>query len=219
MAETLRAFFFFGEGSGERELGSGSGFRDLVQVQVQVQEHGAVLVVRLGDGRCAPSGERRSISAVMGQFDHDRLEVYRLALEVNALIAGLVPRGHSVLRDQLERAASSIALCIAEGAGRRAVKEKQHFYSIARGSATESAAVLDLLRARKIIEQRIYDETRSCLLRIVRMLSRLSNPPPLVITPNEIATASPDGTTTTARSPDEPPPPPRAPEPEPAQDP
>jgi four helix bundle protein len=52
------------------------------------------------------------------------------------------------LRDQLDRASVSIALNLAEGAGRRSARDKAHFFTIACGSATECAAAMDLLLAR-----------------------------------------------------------------------
>ena len=48
------------------------------------------------------------------------------------------------LRDQLDRAASSIALNLAEGYGRSTRKEQKRFFDIAFGSMRESQAVLDL---------------------------------------------------------------------------
>ena len=54
------------------------------------------------------------------QLDHERLDVYELALEflvlANGIIEGL-PRGRSHLADQFTRASLSIVLNLAEGAG------------------------------------------------------------------------------------------------------
>jgi hypothetical protein len=48
-------------------------------------------------------------------FDHQRFDVYRVGLEFQALVPRLVPRrGAAGLRDQLDRASSSIVLNIAE---------------------------------------------------------------------------------------------------------
>jgi four helix bundle protein len=86
----------------------------------------------------------------------------------------LVPkRGCSELRDQLERASISIVLNIAEGCGRTSPADKARFYAMARGSATESAAVLDLLWARGLVDARLRGQARSLLVRIVQMLTRL----------------------------------------------
>ena len=48
------------------------------------------------------------------------------------------------LRDQLDRAASSIVLNLAEGSARRTLKDKKHFYHMAFGSLRECQAILDL---------------------------------------------------------------------------
>ena len=50
----------------------------------------------------------------------------------------------SVLRSQLQRAASSIALNLAEGNGRRTKADRAHFFQIAMGSLRECQAILDL---------------------------------------------------------------------------
>ena len=77
-------------------------------------------------------------------LDFEKLDAYRVALEFQALAVQLVPkRGCAELRDQLDRASISIVLNIAEGCGRRSPADKGRFYSMARGSATECAAILD----------------------------------------------------------------------------
>ncbi len=53
-------------------------------------------------------------------LDAEKLDVYRVSLEFQALAARLVPkRGYTELRDQLDRASISIVLNTAEGCGRR----------------------------------------------------------------------------------------------------
>ena len=64
-------------------------------------------------------------------FDHERLKVYQIAIQYIALadnIAFSLPRGRSYLADQLGRAALSIVLNIAEGAGEFSKKGKARFY-------------------------------------------------------------------------------------------
>jgi four helix bundle protein len=56
--------------------------------------------------------------------------------------------GRADLRNQLERAAESVALNFHEGFGRRTAKDRRHFFDIARGSAYEVAAVADVAVAR-----------------------------------------------------------------------
>jgi four helix bundle protein len=107
-------------------------------------------------------------------FDAQRLDVYRVALEFQVLSATLLPRrGQSALRDQLDRASASIVLCIAEGAGRSSRPDKARFYSIARGSATECAAVVDIAIARRLCPGATGASARTLLIRIVQMLTKL----------------------------------------------
>jgi four helix bundle protein len=112
-------------------------------------------------------------------FDHERLDVYRYALEFDELVAGFSrARGHGAIREQLDRASVSILACIAEGAGRRSPADKRRFYGIARGSATECTAHLDAMKHRRLVTDETYNTCRVLLLSLVRMLSRLSAPPP-----------------------------------------
>ena len=107
----------------------------------------------------------------------EKLDCYRIALEFQAIAGQLVPkRGYAELRDQLDRASISIVLNIAEGCGRRSAADKGRFYAMARGSATECAAILDLLGARGLVDDRLRNRARSLLVRIVQMLSRLVSP-------------------------------------------
>ena len=107
-------------------------------------------------------------------LDAEKLDVYRIALEFQAITGQLVPkRGYAELRDQLERASISIVLNIAEGCGRRSPADKGRFYSMARGSATECAAILDLLRARGLVDDRLRNRARALLVRVVQMLTQL----------------------------------------------
>jgi four helix bundle protein len=83
----------------------------------------------------------------MRPFDHERMEVYRAALRFvrsASVIRSGLGAGRNALADQLDRASISIALNIAEGAGEIARREKARFYRIARRSATECAAILDI---------------------------------------------------------------------------
>jgi four helix bundle protein len=107
-------------------------------------------------------------------LEHERLDVYRAALEFVPLALSLVPRqGERVMLDQLERASQSIVLNIAEGAGRHARGEKRRFYEIAKGSALECAAILDVLRVRGIGTPEGHAQARALIIRIAQMLRAL----------------------------------------------
>ena len=98
--------------------------------------------------------------------DARRLDVYGLALAFQSRVAHLAwARGNANVRDQLSRAALSIVLNIAEGSGRFSPPDKARLYAIARGSACECAAILDVLGGPV--------ELQAELVRIVQMLTRL----------------------------------------------
>jgi len=112
----------------------------------------------------------------MDGFDHEKMEVYNLTIDFIALADEVVnglPRGRAYLADQLRRACSSIALNIAEGAGEFAGDEKARFYRMAKRSATECAAVLDVCRRLDLANGKQLDAGRNLLLRIVSMLIQL----------------------------------------------
>jgi len=109
-------------------------------------------------------------------FDHERLDVYRAAIEFVVLsdeILKELPRGRAYLVDQLQRAGSSIALNIAEGAGEYARYEKHRFYRMAKRSATECAAILDIAQKLGLSETKKLNDARDLLFRIVSMLIRM----------------------------------------------
>ncbi len=109
-----------------------------------------------------------------GYLPHEKLDAYRVALEMHeALNATLPRRCLRDLRDQLVRASTSVVLNIAEGAGRASLADKRRFYEIARGSATECAAILDLLRLQGGGSAADRDRARRLVTRVVQMLSRL----------------------------------------------
>jgi four helix bundle protein len=108
-------------------------------------------------------------------LDAEKLDCYRLAVEFQSLACRLLPkRGYAGLRDQLDRASVSIVLNIAEGAGRFSPPDKARFYAIARGSATECAAVVDFALSRGLAPASPCRQARSVLVRIIQMLTRLN---------------------------------------------
>jgi four helix bundle protein len=83
-------------------------------------------------------------------FDHEKLEVYLESLRVIAWLEPLLeklPKSISV-RDQLDRASTSIPLNIAEGNGKFTKTDRCHYFDNARGSSLECAAALDVLVAK-----------------------------------------------------------------------
>jgi four helix bundle protein len=119
-----------------------------------------------------PSG-RQSYMA----FDHEQLDVYRLGLEFLVLAERVIqalPKGRSHLADQLTRASISIVLNIAEGAGKFSKGDKRRYYLAARGSATESAPLMDVYLRLELMPLAEHDAGKQMLERIVAMLVKLA---------------------------------------------
>jgi four helix bundle protein len=109
-------------------------------------------------------------------LDHSRLIVYRSALNLLAVLDDIIeqlPPGRAHLKDQLDRAGTSIVLNIAEGAGEFTPREKARFYRIARRSATESSAILDVIEQRQHASAEKLASAQRLLVEIVSMLVRL----------------------------------------------
>ena len=103
-------------------------------------------------------------------FDHEKLSVYQEAIRLVAWADAWLdslPKSLAV-HSQLDRAATSIPLNIAEGNGKYTAPDRCRFFDIARGSALESAACLDVLAAKNRIAQ--MEQGKEILCRIVSML-------------------------------------------------
>lgn len=101
-----------------------------------------------------------------------RFDAYRLALAFRAQVVRWLPLKRAELSDQLDRASLSIALNIAEGAGRTGPRDQARHYAIARGSAFECLAVLDLLDLEAAPPK--GRDARATLVRLTAVLSALT---------------------------------------------
>ena len=109
-------------------------------------------------------------------MDHEDLDVYNAALDFVSFARDAIkrmPGGRRGLDDQLMRAATSMPLNIAEGAGEFSAKDKARFYRIARRSATESAAALDVCVRLGLAHEVEVQPGRDLLRRIVAMLTKM----------------------------------------------
>ncbi|MDA1122407.1 MAG: four helix bundle protein [Bacteroidetes bacterium] len=102
-------------------------------------------------------------------FDFEKLEVYKIAQNVVVKVLKLIkenPGMDEVLVKQLKRSSTSVLLNLAEGTGRMTNKDKQHFYTIARGSVFESVSIVNLFKELNMIReedyQSIYNDFESC---------------------------------------------------------
>ncbi len=112
----------------------------------------------------------------MNELGYRRLDVYQAALELNVLVerlANALPRGNHELADQARRAAMSVVLNLAEGAGEFSPGEKARFYRIARRSATECSAAMDIMRANELVAILPLDEADVLSDRVIAMITKL----------------------------------------------
>ena len=111
-------------------------------------------------------------------FHHETLDVYKVALEFNGwageLLDGELAACKLNVVKQLDRAASSIPLNIAEGNGKRSGRDQGRYLDIARGSALECAACLDTLVVRRALKADAVPTGKKLLERIVGMLVKMT---------------------------------------------
>ena len=107
---------------------------------------------------------------------HEKLDVYRLSIAYVAWVfkkAKGLKGCHRHARDQWLRASQSIPLNIAEGNGKRSLEDRCRYFDVARGSALESSACLDVLVARRVLSREAVGPGKSLLQRVVGMLTKL----------------------------------------------
>jgi len=109
------------------------------------------------------------------RFDHEKLNVYQASLEFITWTTELLAKLNSkaAVKDQLDRASTSVPLNIAEGNGKFAIRDRCRFLDFARGSALECAACLDVLVAKKLSDEAAVRPGKEQLLEIVSMLMGL----------------------------------------------
>ena len=109
-------------------------------------------------------------------FDHRKLVAYQharsLYVQVHALV-GNATWTERPLACQLLRASHSIALNIAEGAGEHSPADKARFYRIARRSAAECDAALDLLSLLPRYSNAAFGEPLQRLTEIAALLTTM----------------------------------------------
>jgi len=106
------------------------------------------------------------------RFDHEKLNVYQRSLQFVVWTTEVLERIPPKLsaHGQIERASTSIPLNIAEGNGRYSASDRCRFFGIARGSALECAAALDVLVAKKVLTEKEIETGKTQLIEIVNML-------------------------------------------------
>jgi four helix bundle protein len=115
-------------------------------------------------------------------FDHEKLEVYQKTISFVAWADALlevIPKHLAVHKPtRLERTSTSMPLNIAEGNGKYTPPDRCRFFDIARGSALECAACLDMLTAKKQMKLREADAGAGIRIRIkIKIKIRIRNNP------------------------------------------
>lgn len=104
-------------------------------------------------------------------LSHEKLIAYQKALQfagwVETILDGLPARA---VRDQLDRASTSIPLNLAEGNGKFSKADRGRFWQIAHGSAVESSACLDVLVVKKLRSEEQVKEGKELLVEIVSLV-------------------------------------------------
>jgi four helix bundle protein len=125
----------------------------------------------------------------MSGFDHEKLKAYQESVAFVAWADGILQRcpDKAAVKDQLDRASTSVPLNIAEGNGKWSSRDRCRFLEIARGSAVECAACLDVLVAKRRLTPADVEPGKRQLHGIVSMLcglievvvNRVGEEPPL----------------------------------------
>ena len=114
-------------------------------------------------------------------FDFQKLEVYKKAKSFHIVCRDLINQNRidAYTKNQFGRASLSIALNIAEGAGKFSKADRRNFYITARESIFECVAIIDILHDNRIIsdiEFNLYlnkaDEISRILFTMIKALSQ-----------------------------------------------
>ncbi len=109
-------------------------------------------------------------------FYFEKYPVYQTSQKVYTEISSNVLSIKKIspsLKEQLRRSSLSIILNIAEGSARYTKKDKSNFFITARGSANESAAILNIIKLQGKLEEKIYSDIYTDLETIAKMLTGL----------------------------------------------
>jgi four helix bundle protein len=108
-------------------------------------------------------------------FDHEKLKVYQSAITFVTWSTDLLAsvQRKAAVKDHLDRASTSIPLNIAEGNGKFAIRDRCRYLDFARGSTLECAACLDVLVAKRLVQDTAIVSGKDQLLEILSMLMGL----------------------------------------------
>lgn len=112
-------------------------------------------------------------------FKFENLKVWQSTVELSGqiyeLTEGFPKKEMFVLTSQIQRAADSIALNIAEGSTGQTNPEFRRFLGMALRSAIEVVSCLHLAKRRKLIEQQQFDHFYKLLTENIKGIQALRN--------------------------------------------
>lgn len=106
---------------------------------------------------------------------HDNTRIYQRSLELVRIakkVLDQLPPGYGFLADQLRRAASSVPLNFSEGYSQASLKEQRRYFRIARASAYEVSAILDVAACFEVVPARLQEEAKDICDHLAAMLTR-----------------------------------------------
>jgi four helix bundle protein len=111
------------------------------------------------------------------KFDHEKLRVYQASLEFVRWSTQLLAEtpAKAAVKDQLDRASTSVPLNLAEGNAKWTAADRVRFFKIATGSTMECAACLDVFVAKELCEGSRVAAGKELLLSVASMLVGLTN--------------------------------------------
>jgi four helix bundle protein len=119
---------------------------------------------------------RNAVTDPRTRFAHQRLDAYRIALDLFAGVEELAasfPYGFADLKDQLRRAAAATVRHIAEGANRVHPRDKAARFMVARGECGECHAVLGMAEQVRVGAPDRREHLRRLADRVAAMLHGL----------------------------------------------
>ncbi|TSA38823.1 MAG: four helix bundle protein [Porphyromonadaceae bacterium] len=94
-------------------------------------------------------------------FDFEKLDLYQELKKLNYMVYKKIRSSSGIdpyIIDQWKRASLSSLLNLAEGTGRMTSADKQHFYTISRGSVFECVAIIELTKDLGYLTNEEYEE-------------------------------------------------------------
>lgn len=106
----------------------------------------------------------------------EKLRVYQQAIQFVIYIYKLTSKFPSTekynLVSQFKRAAVSIVLNIAESQGKQTIADKRNFLSMAKGSAYEIIALIEIAKQIGYVDQLEYQKLRSDVFSLIKQLNQ-----------------------------------------------